>query len=61
MEKYLNIPVTNISTLVNKEANFIPQPYTNKTILIRHFNYDLQNFIEKLALQFNLPTFIFNE
>lgn len=60
-ENYFKIPNTEITTLANKGANFIVQPYTDTKIIKRHFIKDLIKFITKIAIQFKLPIFIFEE
>jgi hypothetical protein len=61
IECHLHLKPTNIQELANKGANFIIQPYTTPKIIQKHFSKDINKFIDKITLQFKLPSYIFQE
>jgi hypothetical protein len=52
---------TNIQELANKGANFIIQPFTTPCIIQKHFNRDIEKFIDRITQTFRLPEYIFQE
>ena len=61
LETYLQLKPTNITELANKGANFIIQPYNSPAIFQKYLSKDINHFITKIATQYKLPTYIFQE